>query len=121
MSESSYTWDPGLECPACQSRLLWTEVSVDTPFKCSTCEVEVTVPDWYKRGVTWSAMTIAGMMAYQFGLRDLIFLLFIGIAFIPVGVVLSIVIRRFWLVRHRLTDSVSLNLTRTYPDGQSHR
>jgi hypothetical protein len=120
MSES-FKSGPGLECPACHARLLWTEVSVDTPFKCPHCDKEVAVPAWFHRGLTWSAMAIAGVMAYQFGLRDLVFLLFIGIAFIPVGVVLSIVIRRFWLVRLRLTESVSLNLTRTYPDGQSHR
>ena len=69
----SLQWGPGLECPACQSRLSWTEVSVDLPFRCPTCDTEVTVPDWYKRGLTWSAMAIAGLMAYQFGLRDLVF------------------------------------------------
>jgi len=73
------------------------------------------------RGVTWSAMVIAGVMAYEFGLRDFAFLMCVGIGFIPAGVVLSSVIRRFLLVRLRLTDSMSLNLTKTYPDGQSHR
>jgi hypothetical protein len=94
---------------------------VDTPFRCPTCDAEVTVPEWYKRGLTWSAMAIAGVMAYQFGLRDLVFLMFIGAAFFPVGVVLSSVIRRFWLVRLRLSDSVSLNLMKTHPDEKSHR
>jgi hypothetical protein len=120
MSESPQ-WGPGPECPACQSRLLWSEASVDVPFKCPTCDAEVTVPEWYKRGVTWSAMAIAGATAYQFGLRDLGFLMFIGVALFPVAVVLSSVIRRFCLIRLRLIDSVSLNLTKTYPDGQSHR
>src|SRR4051795_6940145 len=100
---------PGVECPACQSRLLWSEASVDVPFKCPTRDAEVTVREWYKRGVTWSAMAIAP--AYLFGLRDLGFLMFIGVALFPTAVVLSSVIRRFCLVRLRLIDSVSLNLT----------
>src|SRR4051794_23877133 len=98
MSESPQ-WGPGLECPACQSRLSWPEVSVDTPFKCPNCEAEVAVPGWFNRGVTWSAMVIAGVMAYEFGLRDFAFLMRVGIGFIPAGVVLSSVIRRFLLVR----------------------
>ena len=93
---------------------------MDTPFKCPNCDVEVAVPGWFHRGLGFSAIAIAGLMAYQFGLRDLVFLTFVGVAFFPVGVVLSSVIRRFWLVRLRLSDSVSLNLMKPYPDEESH-
>lgn len=95
-------------------------MSTDTPFKCPNCDVEVVVPGWFNRSLTLSAMAIAGLVAYEFGLRDLMFLMFVGFGFIPVGVVLSIVIRHLWLVRLRLSDSVTLNLTKTYPDKQSH-
>lgn len=94
---------------------------MDTPFKCPNCDVEVAVPGWFSRGLSLSAMSIATLMAYELGLRDFAFLMFVGIGFFPVGVVLSSLIRRFWLVRLRLSDSVALNLTKTYPDGQSHQ
>jgi len=55
-----------------------SEVSTDTPFTCRHCDASVVVPGWYKRGLSWSAILLASVIAYELGLRDGAWLLFVG-------------------------------------------
>jgi hypothetical protein len=76
----------------------------------------VVVPGWYKRGLSWSAILLASVIAYELGLRDGAWLLFVGIGFVPIGVVLSMVTRRLWIIKLSFSESTSMNLNSTHRD-----
>jgi hypothetical protein len=76
----------------------------------------VTVPVWYRRGLAWGAILIASLIAYELGLRDAAWLLFVGIGFVPIGVILSMVTRRLWIITLSFSESTSMNLNSTHRD-----
>jgi hypothetical protein len=48
--------------------------------------------------------------------RDGDWLLFVGIGFVPIGVVLSMVTRRLWIIKLSFSESTSMNLNSTHRD-----
>lgn len=101
---------PGLICPSCALSIPWKEISFDIPFRCPACDVNVCMPPWYNRAVAWGGMAIAGMIAYLLALEFDVGVLFTCVAFIPVGVVVSILLRRYCPIKLRLSDSPSMDL-----------
>ncbi len=68
------------------------------------------MPEWYGRSVVWGAMVVVGVIAYVLGLRGGLWLIFVSVAFLPLDIVLSIVVRRFCSIKLRLSDSLSMDL-----------
>jgi hypothetical protein len=68
------------------------------------------MPEWYGRSVVWGAMVVVGVIAYFLSLRGGSWLIFVAVTFLPLGAVLSIVVRRFSPIRLRLSGSLSMDL-----------
>ena len=62
------------------------------------------MPPWYTRAVVLGGMAIDGMIAYLLALEFDVGVLFVFVAFIPVGVVVSILLRRYSAIKLRLSE-----------------
>ena len=68
------------------------------------------MPEWYGRSVVWGSMVVVGVIGYVLGLRGGSWLIFVSVTFLPLGAVLSIVVRRFCSIKLRLSGSLSMDL-----------
>ena len=98
-----------LSCPACSTRLSWKDISFAQPFRCPECQRDLRVSTLYPRVIVWVSLLIAGLSAYIVGLRDFFWLIVLFLGFLPIGVIVSSVIRRMFPPKIHIATTAALN------------
>ncbi len=93
------------KCPACGSPVSWENIRLTAPFACPTCGSILHVPKIYSRLIGLASVVLACGLASLFELTLLASLVFVGVGFFPIVVILMLVVHKRLQPNVRLLES----------------
>ncbi|SRR6266567_3650985 len=94
-----------VSCPACSSRLKWTELKFGEPFVCPHCRCELQVPQRYSVWMHWTTVVLCFIVAYFTADSFTKMLLIVLISYFPVAMIVTTIFR--WTVPPRVEPARS--------------
>src|SRR5260370_42711144 len=99
-------------CPSCGSRIQQNEIQLSGVFRCPSCGQSLRVSTFWSRRIVLASEVLAGLISYGLGVRGHALGLAILFGFIPIGVVLTSLARRFDAPKLKPSDAYALNVNR---------
>src|SRR5580700_5705045 len=97
-------------CPSCRVMIRRQEISLDTPFKCPSCRLNLSVSAFYSHRFYVVSWLLTAVVSYALGARGCAFVLAGLVGFSPIFFLLILLGKFFDPPQLKVSDDYSLNL-----------